>query len=56
MNIQRCDFTSIAALEQRPMIRCQRMHRESRPWDFFLAGRFHSGENPGGGVWRTRED
>ena len=35
------------------MIRCQRMHRESRPW-IFLAGRFRSGENPGGGVWRTR--
>ena len=59
MNIQRCAFfTSIAAPDQRPMIRCQRMHRdrESRPWDFFLAGRFRSGENPGGGVWRTRED
>ena len=56
MNIQRCVFfTSIAAPDQRPIIRCQRMHRESRPWDF-LAGRFRSGENPGGGVWRTRED
>ena len=36
MNIQRCAFfTSIAAPDQRPMIRCQRMHRESIPWDFF---------------------
>ena len=27
--------TPLAAPDQRPMIRCQRMHRESRPWDFF---------------------
>ena len=27
--------TPLAAPDQRPMIRCKRMHRESRPWDFF---------------------
>ena len=38
MNIQRCVFfTSIAAPDQRPMIRCQRMHRESRSCFFSRA-------------------
>ena len=31
-------YISIAAPDQRPMIRCQRIHRESRPWDFFWPG------------------
>ena len=28
----------------------------NRDRGILLAGRFRSGENPGGGVWRTRED
>ena len=28
----------------------------NRDRGIFLSGRFRSGENPGGGVWRTRED
>ena len=58
MNIQRCAFfASIAAPDATPIDRyVVNACIVNRDRGIFLAGRFRSGENPGGGVWRTRED